>query len=114
MKICKNCGYCGNEGNIVKGSFGTEICLWILGLLTFGIILLIAIPYSIWRMCSKTKACPKCGAPNMIPLDTPAGQELAERFKVNEKKETPPESKQPTKASASAENIARTYGNFFR
>lgn len=82
MKICKNCGYCGEEGTVVKGSLGVEILLWILGLLTFGIVLLIAIPYSIWRLCSKTKACPKCGAQNMIPLDTPAGQELANKFKV--------------------------------
>lgn len=110
MKICKNCGYCGNEKSITKGSFGTEIILWLLGLLTFGIVLLIAIPYSIWRMCSKTKACPKCGAQNMIPLDTPAGKELAERFGINNKKEIPAETAQSAQQATSAENIARTYG----
>lgn len=82
MKICKNCGFCGEEKTVVKGSLGAEIALWILGLLTAGLLLLIAIPYSIWRLCSKIKACPKCGAQNMLPLDTPAGKELAEKFKV--------------------------------
>lgn len=83
MKICKNCGYCGEEETKVKGSLGLEIALWILGLLTMGIGWLVALPYSIWRLCSKTKGCPKCGSENMLPLDTPAGKKLAEDFKVS-------------------------------
>lgn len=83
-KICKNCGYCGEEKTVTKGSFGTEIALWILGFLTVGFGLLIALPYSIWRICSRTKACPKCGASNMIPLDTPAGQQMAKQFENKE------------------------------
>lgn len=82
MKICKNCGYCGKETTITKGSFGVEIALWILGLITFGILILIALPYSLWRIFSKQKACPKCSSTNMIPLDTPAGKKLAEEFKI--------------------------------
>lgn len=80
-KICKNCGYCGEEVTNVKGSLGVEIALWLLGLLTMGILLIVALPYSLWRVCSKTKGCPKCGAPNMIPIDTPAGRKLVEDFK---------------------------------
>lgn len=86
MKICKNCGYIGDEKTIVKGSVGIEIILWVLGLLTLGIFILFALPYSLWRVFSKEKACPKCSAPNMIPLDTPAGKKLAQEFKVNENK----------------------------
>ena len=55
MKICKNCGYCGEEVTKTKGSLGFEIVLWIFGLFTAGIGLIIALPYSIWRLCSKTK-----------------------------------------------------------
>lgn len=85
-KICTQCGYCGFEKTYTKGSLGVEIVLWILGLLTFGIFLLAALPYSIWRLCSKSKACPKCNAPAMIPIDTPAGKALMEKFNIAEVK----------------------------
>lgn len=108
-KICRNCGYCGNEATIVKGSVIIEIALWLLGILTFGIFLLFALPYSLWRIFTKQKACPKCGAQNMIPTDTPAGEELVAKFKINERKEKEVENK---KLSTSAENIVRTFGSY--
>lgn len=83
-KICQQCGYFGFETTQTKGSFGVEIALWILGLLTFGFLLLIALPYTIWRFCSKTKACPKCGGTTMIPVDTPVGKELMKKFNQTE------------------------------
>lgn len=107
-KICKNCGYCGKEATVVKGSVVIEIALWLLGILTFGIFLLFALPYSLWRIFTKQKACPKCGAQNMLPLDTPAGQELFERFKMNEKKENT----ENINSSTSQENIIRTFGSY--
>ncbi len=81
-KICTQCGYCGFETAHTKGSLGVEILLWLLGLLTFGIFLLIAIPYSLWRVFSKEKVCPKCSGTTMIPVDTPAGKELMQKFNI--------------------------------
>ena len=82
MKICRNCGYVGNEKSVTKGSFGLEIALWILGFLTVGIFILIALPYTIWRLCSGEQVCPKCKSNAMIPLDTPMGKKIAEDFKI--------------------------------
>jgi hypothetical protein len=33
------------------------------------------IVYSVWRVTSRYKACPACGAPNMIPLDSPRAKQ---------------------------------------
>ncbi|MCK9356289.1 MAG: hypothetical protein M0R22_03945 [Dehalococcoidia bacterium] len=55
----------------MKGSFWIELILWIFFILP-GLV------YSLWRLTTRTRVCPKCGEPNMIPLDTPKGQELAQ------------------------------------
>ena len=68
-QVCTTCGYTGYPKTKVKGSLITEIILWLLFLVP-GIL------YSIWRLASKEKACPKCGHPNMIPIDTPMGRKL--------------------------------------
>ena len=67
--ICTTCGYIGRPKKVTRGSFWMEVVLWML-LIVPGII------YSVWRLTSKQKVCPKCGKPTMIPLDTPMGQEL--------------------------------------
>jgi len=67
--VCTMCGYVGNYKKKAKGSFAVEVILWLLFLLP-GIV------YSVWRMSSKQKVCPKCGNTNMIPADTPMGQKL--------------------------------------
>lgn len=85
-KICTQCGFCGFEKTYTKGSLLVEIFLWLLGLLTFGIFLLFAIPYSLWRVFSRTKVCPKCGGTTMIPVDTPAGRELTNKFNIKTEK----------------------------
>ena len=70
MKKCSVCGYEGKEKLYTKGTLLLEIGLWILGLLTCGLGLLIALPYSIWRLCSRYKGCPNCGNPHMFkPLN---------------------------------------------
>lgn len=57
------CAACGSTSNAVKpkGSMGTEIILWCLGILTVGVFLLLAIPYSAWRLMSKRRVCLDCG-----------------------------------------------------
>lgn len=62
--LCRNCGYQGLAKTITKGSIFIEIILWICFIIP-GLI------YSIWRISSRYKACPKCKAPNMVSLDSP-------------------------------------------
>lgn len=64
---CNNCGTVAAPTTRTKGSFITEVFLWLM-LIVPGII------YSLWRLTSKEKVCPKCGAPNMLPLDSPKAQ----------------------------------------
>jgi hypothetical protein len=72
--VCQNCGYRGKPKKITKGSIFIELILW-LAFLIPGLI------YSIWRLTTKYWACPRCRAPNMIPLDSPRGKKLVEEFK---------------------------------
>ena len=70
---CQNCGAIGKPKTRTKGSFLIEVFLW-LCLIIPGVI------YSLWRLTSREKVCPSCGAPNMIPADSPkARAALAER-----------------------------------
>lgn len=71
--ICANCGYQGSPATVTKGSFLIEVILWLCFLIP-GLI------YSIWRLTSRYDACPKCEAPNMIPLNSPRGKKLQEEF----------------------------------
>lgn len=68
--ICSNCGYLGRSKSFTKGSILLELVLW-LCLILPGFI------YSLWRLSSRYKACPMCKAPNMLPLNSPRGRELA-------------------------------------
>lgn len=68
-EICSNCGYMGQAKKVTKGSILIEIVLWLCFLIP-GLI------YSIWRLTSKHLACPKCGAQNLVPLDSPRGKKL--------------------------------------
>ena len=67
--ICGNCGYEGRPETITKGSILIELALWLF-LIIPGVI------YSIWRLTSRYKACPKCGAANMLPADAPRARKL--------------------------------------
>ncbi len=71
--ICTNCGFNGRPVKMIKGSFLIELILWICFLIP-GVI------YTIWRLTTTCRACPKCNAPSMIPLDTPRGKQLAKEF----------------------------------
>lgn len=64
IMLCTNCNYQGRPKSKTKGSMGVELILWIC-LIIPGLI------YSFWRLGSRYKACPQCGTPNMIPLDSP-------------------------------------------
>lgn len=67
--ICPNCGSIGNPRTYTKGAFLVEVTLWLLCLLP-GLI------YSMWRLTSRYRGCPSCGAANMVPVDSPHGRKL--------------------------------------
>ena len=63
--FCRNCETIARPKKVTQGSFIIECFLWLMFILP-GLI------YSIWRLTTRRSVCPKCGAPNMLPLDTPA------------------------------------------
>ena len=67
--LCQNCGAVGRPTKRVKGSFLIELVLWLCFLVP-GVI------YSIWRLTTKELVCPQCGAPNMIPADSPKARTI--------------------------------------
>lgn len=77
MYICTVCGHVGYPVKQVKGSFLVEVALWFIFLLP-GLI------YSIWRLTSQSKVCPKCHNTTMIPDDTPKGKELIGEAKIKD------------------------------
>lgn len=97
--ICSACGYVGKKKKRIKGSFWTEVALWIASLLTlviglllpfllfFGIILIvISFIYSVYRcFFASTQVCPKCGNENsMVPLTSPLGKQLYKKLYEHE------------------------------
>jgi hypothetical protein len=71
--ICKACGYVGKQKTETPGQFWVELVLWIM-LIVPGLI------YSVWRISARRKVCPKCKARDMIPVDTPVGQEMVKKL----------------------------------
>lgn len=60
LKKCVTCGYIGSEKSTTKGSIWIEIVLWIFFIVP-GVI------YSIWRLTTRTKGCPKCRSVMISP-----------------------------------------------
>jgi hypothetical protein len=71
--ICPQCGTRAEPRTETRGSIWIEVVLW-LCLIVPGLI------YSIWRLTSRYQACPACHHAGMIPIDSPIGRQLAERF----------------------------------
>ena len=79
--ICPNCGYKGKQKTFVRGSILIELVLW-LAFIIPGLI------YSIWRLTSKYKGCPKCKYEFMMPISTPFAQKLINRSEKDYEKKT--------------------------
>jgi predicted RNA-binding Zn-ribbon protein involved in translation (DUF1610 family) len=75
--ICKTCGFHGSSTTATKGSFLIEVILWLCFLIP-GLI------YSIWRISSRSDACPKCGSSEVIPIDSPLGRKLMQEIAPTE------------------------------
>jgi predicted RNA-binding Zn-ribbon protein involved in translation (DUF1610 family) len=61
---CKNCGFIGPPETYRPGSVFLEVVLFLCFILPW-------IIYRAVRLSKKYDGCPKCGAPNMIPADSP-------------------------------------------
>jgi hypothetical protein len=72
-RICAACGTVGNVKRVTRGSILIEIVLWLCFLLP-GLI------YSIWRLTTRHTACGACGGAQLLPLNTPGGQNAARQF----------------------------------
>ena len=70
VMYCPQCGTQGKPKTRTKGSIGIEAILWMCYLFQDRFFVP-GVIYSVWRMATKEKVCPKCGAPDMIPLDSP-------------------------------------------
>ena len=75
--ICTSCYYRGKGKTITKGSLGIEIVLWVF---FFWLVFIPGIIYTVWRLTTKAKVCPKCGQNTLIPEDSPRGVELAQKY----------------------------------
>jgi len=73
-KVCVNCGSVTYPKMVTKGSIFIEILLWLCFLIP-GLI------YSVWRLTSRHEACPKCKAPNMVPVNSPKGKAIIEQIR---------------------------------
>ena len=81
--ICIRCLSQGRTKRVVAGSFAIELFLWLVFLvlvvtvpfagLLFG---LVALGYSLWRLSAAKTVCTVCQSGEVIPLDSPRGQEL--------------------------------------
>lgn len=59
---CTNCEYVGKPKVYTRGSLAVEILLWLFFLVP-GLL------YSIWRLATRYKGCPKCGWKFVIKQD---------------------------------------------
>jgi hypothetical protein len=73
--VCTACGSLVSPQPKTPGSFWIELMLWFLFIVP-GVI------YSVWRLASIHKACPKYGGKNMVPPDSPVGQKLLREMRA--------------------------------
>lgn len=67
QRFCTNCQKVGYPETRTSGSHLISILLWMLFCFP-GLI------YTLWRLSTVREVCPHCGAPNMIPLDSPRAE----------------------------------------
>lgn len=86
--FCKNCGYIGKGVKRQKGSAALGCGLLIVGILTCGIFLIPWFVYELWRLTTKSFACPKCGSfDNLVPDDSPVAVMMMKNMGIHLKKD---------------------------
>lgn len=71
--ICPNCGDQGKPKLHTNGNLLIEIILWCCFIVP-GLI------YSLWRQSTKKPVCRQCGSFELVPVTTPGGKKLVEKF----------------------------------
>lgn len=71
--ICQDCGTVGQPKKRIKGSLLVEFVLWCM-------MILPGLVYSFWRLTTKAKVCRACGSEALVPVATPRGRMLVQRF----------------------------------
>jgi hypothetical protein len=66
--ICTQCRYAETPRTRKRGSKGMETVAWML--FPFGL------PYTLWRMLSKTRECRHCACTAVVKLKSPMGKRL--------------------------------------
>ena len=82
--ICTRCYSQGKPRKDIRGTFLLEGLLWLGTVIIFlalswaiGFLFgFIALTYSLWRITGSRKSCPSCGAPELVPADSPRGMEI--------------------------------------
>ena len=69
---CAVCGHVGPTRTVTPGSFLIELILWLF-------IIIPGLIYSIWRHSARHEVCAACGNRALVPLGTPAGQDILNR-----------------------------------
>jgi hypothetical protein len=77
QKLCTVCGAIGTTKRNMKGSLFTELVLWFFFVLP-GLI------YSIWRHSTVAQVCRTCESAAVIPLNSPAAQQVLANRRVTE------------------------------
>src|SRR5215208_1536319 len=58
-----------------KGNRAVEICLW-LSAFVWVPLMLLGVGYSLWRVITRQKICPHCGAAEFVPADSQSAHNL--------------------------------------
>lgn len=75
MMVCTRCLSVGKPRRMTRGSLLMELALWILFIFP-GLI------YSIWRATTRYRACRACGGIDLVPAESPRGQQLIQPRKT--------------------------------
>ncbi|OGM97322.1 MAG: hypothetical protein A2735_03060 [Candidatus Yanofskybacteria bacterium RIFCSPHIGHO2_01_FULL_41_21] len=92
--ICGSCGHTNPAKRVTRGTFLAEITLWVTALFLLfaipfigGVLIVIAIVYSVWRLLSRRTKCQYCGNTNLIPINSPIGKKLLEKLENGKESE---------------------------
>ena len=91
--ICSSCGHANSAKRVTRGTFLAEVALWLVAIflifvipLIGGVLIVVAIIYSVWRLLSRRTECRHCGNTNLIPADSPMGEKLNRDLRESQNK----------------------------
>lgn len=88
-RVCNTCGTVAEPERFTPGSFLIEVVLW-LCLLVPGLV------YSLWRLSKRHDVCAACGGMELLPLDSPRGQQVARALGGARPREAAPAARPPS------------------